>query len=91
MFKLIIKTQNTIKNKNFGYQRGQISLYKVSGIVSSFYKKIKIFWSVKILEIDYVRLVYFKFNPLTKIKKSTYIGGKNASNKDLWYESCYVM
>lgn len=38
MFKLIIKTQNTIKNKNSGYQRGQISLYKVRGILSSFYK-----------------------------------------------------
>ena len=31
---------------------------------------------MKILEIDYVILAYFKFNPLTKVKKLTYIGGK---------------
>ena len=39
MFKLIIETQKYYKkNKNFGYQRGQISLYKVRGVLSSFYK-----------------------------------------------------
>ena len=39
MFKLIIKTQkHDRKTKNSGYQRGQISLYKVRGILSSFYK-----------------------------------------------------
>ncbi|EGS29753.1 conserved domain protein [Peptoniphilus sp. oral taxon 375 str. F0436] len=38
MLKLIIKTQKYYKNKNSGYQRGQISLYKVRGILSSFYK-----------------------------------------------------
>ena len=31
---------------------------------------------MNIFEIDYVRLVYFKFIPLTKLKKTTYIGGK---------------
>lgn len=33
-----LKLKNTIENKNFGYKRGQISLYKVRGILSSFYK-----------------------------------------------------
>ena len=38
MFKLINKTQKCYKNKSFDYQRGQISLYKVRDILSSFYK-----------------------------------------------------
>ena len=32
-------------------------------------------------------LAYFKFKQLTKVKKLTYIGGKNASNKDLYDSS----
>ena len=31
---------------------------------------------MNILEIDYVELAHFRFNPLTNVKKSTYIGGK---------------
>lgn len=69
MFKLIIKTQKYYKNKNSGYQRGQISLYKVRGFCHLSIK-IQILRSVIILEVAYVGLEYFIFNSLTKVKNN---------------------
>ena len=75
MFKLIIKTQKYYKKiKILVTKEGKFSFIKW-GEFCHFSIKIKILWSVKILEIDYVGLAFFKFNPLNKVKKLTYIGG----------------
>ena len=76
MFKSIIKTQKYYKKiKILVTKEGKFHFIKW-GVFCHLFIKIKILWSVNILEIDYVRLAYFKFNPLTKVKKSIYMGGK---------------
>ena len=83
MLKLIIETQKYYRKiKILVTKEGKFHYIKW-GVFCHLSIKIKILWSANILEIDYVRLEFFKFNPLTKLKKTTYIGGKNASNKDL--------
>ena len=75
MLKLIIETQKYYKKiKILVTKEGKFHFIKW-GVFCHLSIKIKILWSVNILENTYVRLVYFKFNPLTMVKKSTYIGG----------------
>ncbi len=69
MFKLIIKTQKDYRKiKILVTKEGKFHFIKW-GVFYHLSIKIKILWSVNILEIDYVRLAYFKFNPLIKVKK----------------------
>ena len=83
MFKLIIKTQKYYRKiKILVTKEGKFHFIKW-GVFCHLSIKIQILWNVNILEVAYVGLAYFRFNPLIKLKKSTYIGGKNASNKDL--------
>ena len=75
MLKLIIETQKYYRKiKILVTKEGKFHFIKW-GVFFHLSIKIQILWSVKILEIDYVGLAFFKFNPLNKVKKLTYIGG----------------
>ena len=69
MLKLIIETQKYYRKiKILVTKEGKFHFIKW-GVFCHLAIKTKILWSANILEVAYVELAHFRFNPLIKVKK----------------------